>query len=124
MSALERYFACCRNDREEEDEEYFTQTARFFAWELIVSLSRRGLNPIKLAYSPSRSDDHRQSPFCIPTDGWPGWVGPGSLVEYEENILANGYPSKYELGSSRVTSLMRPTTLPLGSAATDMIDMQ
>ena len=70
---------------------------------LFSTLSRRGLNPIRLAYSPSPPDNGlgqyasspgkrglllritrryfpnggrslRQYSFCFPTEGWPGWV--------------------------------------------------
>jgi len=70
---------------------------------LFNTLSRRGLNPIKLAYSSSPPDNgrvsmsavqglllcrtrrffpgnghnHHQHSFCLPTKGWPGWVGLG-----------------------------------------------
>jgi len=37
-------------------------------------------------FFPSSGRNHRQYPFCLPTEGWPGWVGLGSLVEYEDAI--------------------------------------
>jgi len=35
-------------------------------------------------FFPSHGHNHRQYSFCLPTEGWPGWAGPGSLVEYEQ----------------------------------------
>ena len=31
-----------------------------------------------------------QYSLCLPTEGWPGWVGLSGLVKYQDGILANG----------------------------------
>ena len=48
------YLSAAHAQLEEED---FAYTARSVAWELFSTLSRQGLNPIKLAYSPSPPDN-------------------------------------------------------------------
>jgi len=46
-------------------------------------------------FFPSDGRNYRQYSFCLLMDGWPGWVGLGSLVEYENGIPANGHRSQY-----------------------------
>jgi len=36
---------------------------------------------------------HRQYSLRPPTEGWPGSVGLGALVKYQDGIPANGHPS-------------------------------
>jgi len=107
---------------------------------LFSTLSRWGLNQIKLAYSSSQPDwvsmpavlvqglllrrtrrffpgdgrNHWQYSFCLPAEGWPGWVGLGgwSHTKMVYPFLQTVTHPSTNWARRWLTSLMRPTTLP------------
>jgi len=56
------------------------------------SPGHRAYSFTKLAiFFPSGIHNHCYYSFRLPTEGWPGWVGLGGLVKYQDGIPTNGH---------------------------------
>jgi len=45
-------------------------------------------------FFPSAGSNHHQHSLHLTTDRWPGWVGLGGSVEYQDSIPINGHTSQ------------------------------
>jgi len=61
------------------------------------SPGRRGYCYAELTvFFPIGGRNHRQYSLCLPTEGWPGWVGLGGWLRNETVYLPEGsHPSQY-----------------------------
>jgi len=68
-------------------------------------------------FLPSSGCNHRQYSLRLPTEGWPNWVSLGGLVKYQDGTPRTVTHLSTNPARRGVTSLIRPTMLPLSQTA-------
>jgi len=63
------------------------------------------------SFFPTSGRDHRQYSLRLPTEGWPGWVGLGGLVKYQD-VCEGMVPTFADIIGPLPTSQRRLVNIP------------